>query len=48
MLKSFSTDSVFARTIEFGFVGGVGTDEEANKMADVAGKNAKKTPVFFI
>lgn len=46
--KGLSTDSVFERTTEFGFVGEVGTGGVGDAIADAAGKNAKKAPVIMM
>lgn len=49
MLKGLSTDTVFARTVEFAFVGEIGKGNAvSDEIADKAGKNAKKTPVLMM
>ncbi len=48
MLKALSTDTVFARTVEFSFVGEVGTNVQSDAIVELAGKPAKKTPVLMM
>ena len=46
--KGLSTDSVFERTTEFGFVGEVGAGGVGDEIAEAAGKSAKKAPVLMM
>lgn len=48
MLKGLSTDTVFARTVEFGFVGEVGKGGLGDEIAKAAGKNAQKPPMLMM